>query len=89
MTSSDTPESTTVDSPEETHKVRLIIHTTSREEFRLDLGTMKVSEREKLTNLINSGFVIGPSKDWILGASDGREYHFNTDHVVLVVVELS
>jgi hypothetical protein len=89
VTSSDDPKSTTVNSPEKTFKVRLVVHTSSREEFRLDLGEMKESEKEKLTGMVNGGFVIGPSKDWILGVADGREYHFNTDHVVLVVVELS
>jgi hypothetical protein len=89
VTSSDDPKSTTVNSPEKTFKVRLTVHTSSREEFRLDLGSMKESEREKLTAMVNGAFVIAPSKGWILKTEDGREYHFNSDHVVLVAIELS
>jgi hypothetical protein len=89
VTSNDETLPSTQDSEERTLRVRLTVHTSSREEFRLDLGSMKESEREKLTAMVNGAFVIAPSKGWILKAEDGREYHFNSDHVVLVAIELS
>lgn len=70
-------------------KARLTVHTDSREEFRLDVGEMKASQLETLNQLVANAFVMGPSKDWSIRVADGRDFHFNSDHVVLVIIEVS
>lgn len=78
--------------PEELPKYPLIlvVHTTSREEFKLDLGVADTEAVVSLRENISSSlfFTVKANNSWPITDSRGVDYIFNTEHVVAVEVRL-
>lgn len=68
---------------------KLTVHTSSREIFRLDLGQMKQDQIENLNGLVASAFVVGPSKNLAIRDAQEKDWHFNSEHIVCVEIEVS
>jgi hypothetical protein len=75
---------------EPTISVRLSIHTSDREVFRIDLGDRTEAQiaeiNEACTRGLNNQVLV---HDWIITDTKNKTHHFNVGHIVCIVVEES
>jgi hypothetical protein len=65
--------------------ITMVVHTSSREEFRINMGEVNDDELIKVREIINQAFASSQLyKSWGLIDNTGIEYKFNTDHIVAI-----
>lgn len=72
-----------------TASLTLIVHTLSREDFKVDIGKVNGDQLAEINESISTAIArMTPSKQWSLTGTDGIAHHFNTEHIVCIEARL-
>ena len=75
---------------EETHRVTLVIHTSSRDDFKLKMGTTNAEGIQNINSVVAGAFNTVRVADVLtLISEDNIVHHFNVNQVVCVEVQVS
>lgn len=74
---------------EETHRVTLVIHTSSRDDFKLKMGTTNAEGIQNINAVVAGAFNTVRVADVLtLISEDNIVHHFNTNQIVCVEVQV-
>lgn len=74
---------------EETHRITLVVHVSSRDSFKVRMGAGTTETIQQIHNIINNSMnTVRVGNDLTLVSEDAVVHHFNVDHVVCVEVKV-